>query len=160
MHHHLDWMHDLNVKYDLYFDTDPFEPQPDGVHTIFPFWVPRPAGNGTATSHEPRLYRVALHVAADSTLFIVLVKKRSISGRKNSIGLSERRHGATRHASRLHGFFQPGKIRRIPGRSYQEFLDTFARNPPDNSGRPLPGRWQNMPIKKLKKPTRFRAPIG
>ena len=22
------------------FDTDPFEPQPDGVNTIFPFWFP------------------------------------------------------------------------------------------------------------------------
>jgi hypothetical protein len=22
------------------FDTDPFEPQPDGMGTIFPFWVP------------------------------------------------------------------------------------------------------------------------
>lgn len=42
MHHELDWHHDLNILYDAStFDTDPFEPQPDGVHTIFPFWVPR-----------------------------------------------------------------------------------------------------------------------
>lgn len=39
----LDWLHDLNIQYDSStFDTDPFEPQPDGTHTIFPFWVPRP----------------------------------------------------------------------------------------------------------------------
>jgi len=39
----LDWLHDLDVQYDAStFDTDPFEPQPDGGHTIFPFWVPRP----------------------------------------------------------------------------------------------------------------------
>ena len=32
----------LNIAYDAStFDTDPFEPQPDGVNTIFPFWVPR-----------------------------------------------------------------------------------------------------------------------
>ena len=38
----LDWIHDLNIAYDACtFDTDPFEPQPDGVNTIFPFWVPR-----------------------------------------------------------------------------------------------------------------------
>ncbi len=38
----LDWVHDLNIAYDSStFDTDPFEPQPDGVNTIFPFWVPR-----------------------------------------------------------------------------------------------------------------------
>ena len=43
MLHNLEWFHDLNVKYDSStFDTDPFEPQPDGVGTIFPFWVPRP----------------------------------------------------------------------------------------------------------------------
>ncbi len=39
----LDWLHDLDVEYDASsFDTDPFEPQPDGRHTIFPFWVPAP----------------------------------------------------------------------------------------------------------------------
>jgi glycosyltransferase involved in cell wall biosynthesis len=44
MLHNLDWLHELDVQYDAStFDTDPFEPQPDGVGTIFPFWVPRPA---------------------------------------------------------------------------------------------------------------------
>jgi glycosyltransferase involved in cell wall biosynthesis len=43
MLHKLDWLHDLNVEYDAStFDTDPFEPQPEGRHTIFPFWVPAP----------------------------------------------------------------------------------------------------------------------
>ena len=42
MLHNFDWLHDLDVLYDASsFDTDPFEPQPDGVNTIFPFWVPR-----------------------------------------------------------------------------------------------------------------------
>lgn len=42
MFHNLDWLHDLNVAYDAStFDIDPFEPQPDGVGTIFPFWVQR-----------------------------------------------------------------------------------------------------------------------
>jgi hypothetical protein len=42
MHHNLDWIHDLHVQYDCStFDTDPFEPQPEGVDTIFPFWVGR-----------------------------------------------------------------------------------------------------------------------
>ena len=40
MYHNLDWLHDLNIKYDAStFDTDPFEPQPDGMGTIFPFWI-------------------------------------------------------------------------------------------------------------------------
>ena len=48
MHHNLEWIHDLNIEYDAStFDTDPFEPQPDGVKSIFPFWVQhknRPTG--------------------------------------------------------------------------------------------------------------------
>ncbi len=37
----LDWLHELDIQYDAStFDTDPFEPQPAGQGTIFPFWVP------------------------------------------------------------------------------------------------------------------------
>ena len=40
MYHNLDWMHDLDIEYDAStFDTDPFEPQPYGLHTIFPCFV-------------------------------------------------------------------------------------------------------------------------
>jgi len=40
MYHHFEWIHDLNLQYDSStFDTDPFEPQSDGVDTIFPFLV-------------------------------------------------------------------------------------------------------------------------
>ena len=36
----LDWLHELDIEYDAStFDTDPFEPEPEGHHTIFPFWV-------------------------------------------------------------------------------------------------------------------------
>ena len=41
MHHNLSWLHALNITHSIStFDTDPFEPQPDPVRTIFPFWVP------------------------------------------------------------------------------------------------------------------------
>jgi hypothetical protein len=40
MHHNLEWLHELDIQYDAStFDTDPFEAQPDGMKTIFPFWV-------------------------------------------------------------------------------------------------------------------------
>jgi hypothetical protein len=40
MRHNLEWIQSLNVSYDCStFDTDPFEPQNDGMGTIFPFWV-------------------------------------------------------------------------------------------------------------------------
>jgi glycosyltransferase involved in cell wall biosynthesis len=47
MQHRLGWLHQLDVEYDAStFDTDPFEPEPDGMGTIFPFWVPGPNGSG------------------------------------------------------------------------------------------------------------------
>ena len=55
MLHNLDWQHDLEAQYDAStFDTDPFEPQPEGVETIFPFWVPRPAGSGSGSEFGVR----------------------------------------------------------------------------------------------------------
>jgi glycosyltransferase involved in cell wall biosynthesis/peptidoglycan/xylan/chitin deacetylase (PgdA/CDA1 family) len=47
MQHRLGWMHELGCEYDCStFDVDPFEPQPDGMHTIFPFWVQSPGSKG------------------------------------------------------------------------------------------------------------------
>ena len=70
----LDWLHDLDVQYDAStFDTDPFEPQPDGRHTIFPFWVPRPNGNGSAVPASSEGYvELPYTLPQDSTLFVVL----------------------------------------------------------------------------------------
>ena len=48
MHRNLDWICELGIEHDTStFDTDPFEPQPDGVKTIFPFWV---TGDGQAAT--------------------------------------------------------------------------------------------------------------
>jgi glycosyltransferase involved in cell wall biosynthesis len=65
----LDWLHDLDVQYDAStFDTDPFEPQPEGSHTIFPHWVPRPDGNSCSEGYVELPYTLP----QDSTLFLVL----------------------------------------------------------------------------------------
>jgi len=49
----LDWLHHLNIEYDSStFDTDPFEPMPDGTGTIFPFFVPR-TGKSSIADQEP-----------------------------------------------------------------------------------------------------------
>jgi hypothetical protein len=53
MHHNLEWLHDLHITYDCStFDTDPFEPQPDGVSTIFPFWV-EPQSSPSTLNPQP-----------------------------------------------------------------------------------------------------------
>ena len=64
----LDWIHDLNVLYDAStFDTDPFEPQPEGSHTIFPFRVV--PGDG---DKGPGYIELPYTLPQDSTLFLVL----------------------------------------------------------------------------------------
>jgi glycosyltransferase involved in cell wall biosynthesis len=66
MFHNLDWIKDLSVEYDCStFDTDPFEPQPDGIGSIFPLWVPRGAdGDG--------FVELPYTLSQDMTLFVLL----------------------------------------------------------------------------------------
>lgn len=69
MHHNLEWLHALNIDYDAStFDTDPFEPQSDGVRTIFPFWV---SGNNSQNGYLELPYTLP----QDFTLFIILKEK-------------------------------------------------------------------------------------
>jgi peptidoglycan/xylan/chitin deacetylase (PgdA/CDA1 family) len=71
MYHNLKWIGELEIEYDSStFDTDPFEPQPDGVGTIFPFWVEGRTGRGG-------FVELPYTLAQDSTLFLLL-KEESI----------------------------------------------------------------------------------
>ena len=73
MLHQMNWLHDLDLRYDTStFDTDPFEPQPDGVHTIFPFWVPRPAAAPGPASAAGGYVELPYTLPQDSTLFLLL----------------------------------------------------------------------------------------
>jgi uncharacterized protein len=63
----LQWIHGLNIAYDTStFDTDPFEPQPEGTNTIFPFWLPRDSSPGFGYAELPYT------LVQDSTLFLAL----------------------------------------------------------------------------------------
>jgi glycosyltransferase involved in cell wall biosynthesis len=65
MLHNRECLDGLDIEYDAStFDTDPFEPQPEGVNTIFPFWVPRPGGGGYV--------ELPYTLPQDSTMFLVL----------------------------------------------------------------------------------------
>ncbi|MFZ2863570.1 MAG: hypothetical protein WA440_02385 [Ignavibacteriaceae bacterium] len=64
--HNLEWIGELDIEYDLStFDTDPFEPQPDGIGTIFPFLVERKSG-------EPGYVELPYTLDQDFTLFILM----------------------------------------------------------------------------------------
>ena len=85
----LEWQHDLEVLYECStFDTDPFEPLPDGVGTIFPFWLPNPhsgrrasVADGGPSLHTPdRAVRpgyveLPYTLPQDSTLFLLFREK-------------------------------------------------------------------------------------
>ena len=76
MRHNLKWLDEVNVLYDSStFDTDPLEPQPDGVGTIFPFWVSQDGQYGYV--------EIPYTLPQDSTLFILL--------RENSIDIWKRK---------------------------------------------------------------------
>jgi len=69
MHHNLEWIGELDIEYDLStFDTDPFEPQPDGVGTIYPFWVEGKDG-------RPGYLEMPYTLVQDFTLFILMKEK-------------------------------------------------------------------------------------
>jgi glycosyltransferase involved in cell wall biosynthesis len=69
MHHNLYWLAALDIDYSLStFDTDPFEPQPDAVETIFPFWV-------SNRSPNKGFVELPYTLPQDSTLFIILQEK-------------------------------------------------------------------------------------
>lgn len=79
MLHELDWLHELKLAYDCStFDIDPFEPQPDGVGTIFPFWVAPPRLQASAQSLAevgsiPRGFlELPYTLPQDSTIFLYL----------------------------------------------------------------------------------------
>ena len=66
MHHNLEWIKALDLEYDLStFDTDPFEPQSDGVETIFPFWV-------SASDNCEGYLEVPYTLPQDHAMFIIL----------------------------------------------------------------------------------------
>ncbi|UFS71100.1 hypothetical protein LPW11_02660 [Geomonas sp. RF6] len=63
MYHNFQWLRDLEIVYDASsFDTDPFEPQSDGVRTIFPITMPGKDG----------FVELPYTLPQDFTLFVLL----------------------------------------------------------------------------------------
>jgi hypothetical protein len=66
MYHNLEWIGELDIEYDAStFDTDPFEPQPDGVSTIFPFIV-------SGGSKSKKYVELPYTLPQDFTLFVLM----------------------------------------------------------------------------------------
>lgn len=124
MHHNLEWIHYLNIEYDAStFDTDPFEPQPDGVGTIFPFWV-----NGKFPTEG--YVELPYTLPQDHTLFIIM-KERDISIWKKKLNWIVDKKGMVllnTHPDYMN--FQNGKLRieEYPAHYYEKLLLWIKEN--------------------------------
>jgi hypothetical protein len=118
MLHNLDWIHDLDIRYDAStFDTDPFEPQPDGVCTIFPFWVQ----NGLKTKGYVEL---PYTLPQDFTIFVLMKEKSTAIWRTKLDWIVE--HGGMAllnvHPDYMNFGEKKSALEEYPARYYEEFL--------------------------------------
>lgn len=123
MHHNLEWIHDLNIEYDAStFDTDPFEPQPDGVGTIFPFLV---RGNPDQRAYVELPYTLP----QDFTLF-VLMKEKDIEIWKRKLDWIVTCGGMAllnTHPDYMNFGDKKGRMDEYPVGHYVEFLEYIKR---------------------------------
>lgn len=119
MHHNLDWMHLLEIQYDIStFDTDPFEPQPDSVGTIFPFWV-------QGSSDESGYVELPYTLPQDHGLFIIM-KEKTIDIWKQKLDWIVEKGGMVllnSHPDYMNFCGRKLSIEEYPARYYEEFLE-------------------------------------
>lgn len=134
MYHNLDWIKDLDIQYDAStFDTDPFEPQPDGVGTIFPFWV---SGNHTQKGYIELPYTLS----QDFTLFI-LMKENNIDIWKKKLDWIVENGGMALLITHPDYMNFDGKklgIEEYPAIYYEEFLEYIRSRYKDKYWHVLP----------------------
>jgi len=124
MHHNLDWMHLLKIKYSIStFDTDPFEPQPDSVGTIFPFWVQR-------SSERTGFVELPYTLPQDHGLFIIM-KETTIDIWKQKLDWIAQKGGMAllnAHPDYMNFCGKKLSIEEYPVKYYEEFLNYIKRN--------------------------------
>ena len=147
----LEWISDLDIEYDAStFDTDPFEPQPDGVGTIFPFLVRR---NPSQKGYMELPYTLP----QDFTLFI-LMKEKSIDIWKEKLDwIAENRGMALLNSHPDYMKFSNSKIgiEEYPADYYAEFLEYIKSEYIGQFWHALPREislfWRDNVVNKLKR---------
>ncbi|MFZ5877411.1 MAG: hypothetical protein ACOYXU_13535 [Nitrospirota bacterium] len=134
MHRNLTWMHDLDIEYDAStFDTDPFEPQPGGVETIFPFTV--------QGEHGRRGYvELPYTLPQDFTLF-VLMKEHDIGIWKKKLDWIVANGGMAlliTHPDYMAREQDERRVDEYPIARYRDFLDYARRQYAGQYWQPLP----------------------
>jgi hypothetical protein len=157
MYHNLDWIGELNIEYDgSTFDTDPFEPQPDGMGTIFPFWVPAKSVSSSVldpqssyleprtsnlnpqssnleprpSSLDPGYVELPYTLPQDFTLFVIM-KEESIDIWKKKLDWIVEKGGMAlliAHPDYMNFNKTRPKVEEYPVNLYEELLDYVKRN--------------------------------
>lgn len=134
MEHNMDWLHTLNIEYDAStFDIDPFEPQPEGVDTIYPFWV--------QNEHSESGYvEIPYTLPQDITLFIILKKKNNAIWENKLSWLAENKALAFIKTHPDYMYFGHGrkKVDEYPVDYYINFLKHIKENYRDEYWHALP----------------------
>lgn len=119
MHRNFEWMHDLNMEFaSSTFDTDPFEPDSDGVRTIFPFRV---KGNRDTEGFVELPYTLP----QDFTLFVLMKEKDIAIWKKKLDWIAENGGMALLNTHPDYMDFDNDKrvLERYPARFYIDFLE-------------------------------------
>jgi hypothetical protein len=118
-HHVFDWIHALDILYDSSsFDTDPFEPQPDGIRTVFPVCIRERGGTR-------RFIEIPYTLPQDFTLFVIL-RKNNIQIWKRKLDWIAKRGGMAMFITHPDYMQVPGKEAKeftYPSRYYRELLE-------------------------------------
>jgi len=133
MFHNLEWLQDLDILYDIStFDTDPFEPQPDGTGTIFPFWQESVGGRGYV--------EMPYTLPQDSALFLILRERTPAIWKKKVDWIAGYGGMALLNAHPDYMMFGDGKPRtsEYPLAYYEEFLRHVAKTYEGSYWNPLP----------------------
>jgi glycosyltransferase involved in cell wall biosynthesis len=150
MLHNLDWVHELNLQYDAStFDTDPFEPQPQGRNTIFPFWVPRnlqPTALSYSTLRTPHATlsdgyaELPYTLPQDSTIFLLLEERHPDIWFEKLDWIA--RHGGMAlvnvHSDYMRFEGEAASRHTYPADFYRQFLEYARRKYKDSFWQPLP----------------------
>jgi len=119
MYRNLDWICKLGIEHDTStFDTDPFEPQPEGVKTIFPFWF-------NNKSYHRGFVELPYTLPQDFTLFI-LMKEKNIDIWKKKLDWIAEKGGmalSITHSDYMNCNKGQCTIEEYPMKYYEEFLD-------------------------------------
>jgi hypothetical protein len=134
MHHNLQWLTILDIQYSTStFDTDPFEPQPDAMGTIFPFVVsrksvvPSVSERSSLPASQPGSFYVELPytLPQDHCLFVILKEKDITIWQKKLDWIAERGGMALLNTHPDYMNFNGGKLGldEYPVRFYAKFLE-------------------------------------